>query len=1703
MSNKLIISPVSIDLGAKNTGVYFAHYPAGSSIEDIEKEGKVYQLEKNNYTLLMTNRTARRHQRRGYDRRQMVKRLFKLIWVQHFGLEWDKNVQQATSFLFNRRGFSFLSEEYNAEILSRLPEEVYQLLPNELRIDPKNKNEYDYASALTEWGNAGETKVQECFDAILRQAYYEKIRRCCKEKKIGDVIKEGNNSVKLGDTPIDIFKEIFSELSEIKNRIETEEYTFTNNQNTKITAKYNKGETLNVLSFINNNDIEVANAINEKLPREQIEWLFNPVGNFDLEKSMENLTEPENIDIKLHLKHLAFALHKILSELQSGGRHRSKYFEEVSDVLGNKNHAHNYLNEFCIKKLQSGNLKLRNTGSVLKVDSLANLISHLSNLELKPLRKYFNDEKHKTGDYWDEARLKKIFDRWITLEWRINPEKDKDKAKETKGDYKKLCENWKAHNGTVVDFWLKTDPFYTIPPYQDNNNRRPPRCQSLVLNATYLDKHYPEWRQKWLAKLKECTKVQEHLDDFEVRLKNLQSGKGKSYFSDKTTSCVKEDNNGSERKKTDEEIRAGNSQRRTLKVLDARILQFIFDRVKADDPLKLNELYSHTKKYRQSQSTDEERENAKEWLEQAIKNSILPDTLKTARDYKDDAIFKQGSFLHLICKYYKDRQKAREGRFFIHPEYRHDNKNTGRFDDSGHLLTYCNHKPRQKRYQMSEDLASLLQVMPRKLEEFITEQGGETIDEKFNWLYGIKNLRTNCERAAKEQKERRGRLKLDIQNIYTEHNRNQREPKFYSFCERAKSLCLIVTQPMYDDSAQKQWKRNLEANPAAAVYLLAQINNLVFKERSGNASTCAVCSTDNALRRQMITSDDIKESHAKAQRLPAIETRLIDGAVMRMARIVGGAIADDKWERIKGELQAGKSVRVPIITESNRFEFEPNLKEIKGKKLSESEKNSGTAGQQKLAVGKDDRIKKASLNVCPYTGEDLSSNAGEIDHIIPRQSEWGTLNDETNLIWASRIGNHHKTNNHLSLSSLHNYYKNAQFPEMDDDGIKQWIIDQIGDGEGENFKFGPYRSFINLSQEQQKAFRHALFLSGSHPLRKKVIEAINNRIQTLVNGTQRYFAETLANGLYKKAKAINKQHLLSFDYFGVEAQDNTRGEGIYNLRKELVESYRDDLKEYDKENGTTQDPYSHLLDAQVAFCMIAVAHHKEGSLKLDLGNAGLWSRVDKKTGEVKDKKGKIYDAQLFNTIQVAPERLKLEPLERQNPGPKASSVMHRPLFNDNAVAMHFLKLIEIKEPNQKTKYLTGFLNLSQLKKCLNENPEDRGCYSKYADELNDRYRKKYLLLYLDKFAVGSGTGTTMLTGFGEKRVTVKIYSLDKKKVYRFLIDHFNTATDVSLWESKKADELKILKSLYRLWYFTQRQKIIVKDNNKETLYNLKADNEKCGRFINPQIEKAWNDLHSSIDNSQDLRKQLKDYFLNKDDNGQRVLKHDHKHKRVAKEFSLPISCQKGFLIRKKNWKGKDVYYCRPGSNDFSQTLLHKDQHGVIPDKDKDERLVNAYRQKNMFYCSSNFTKLKKELRPLDANLGVDPNKYYEAQIPPEFSKYICKVENRRIDAGRPRYRFYLKEKERMDFTTFKKFILKYPFRNLQDLRKNLKLEWVEGRIYDPDSLEKSIAKVEKMKPKPELLLPALKEIEKLFKESKKNKILSYSAKGKFTLSTCK
>ena len=1672
--NKRIISPISIDLGAKNTGVYFAHYTAGSSLDLFKKQGKkagkVYQLDSNNYTYLMAERTAKRHQRRGFDRRQMAKRLFKLIWGKHFGLKWDNDndnyVQQTISFLMNRRGFTFLTEEYDTEILSRFPKEAYEKLPDELKGDVKeNDDGYDFTNTLTEWANAGEKgkeKVQEYSGAILLKAYYEKIRKICQEKKSDDAVVREGQSVKLGDTPKNIFEKIFSELPNLKNRIETEEYTFKNDKGENITTKYkNKGEKFNILVFINNNAVEVADTIKAVLPQEQKEWFFNPAGNFEVEKSREKLEDQENIDIKLHLQHLAFALYKTKTELESGGRHRSKYFEEIETILKNKNHKRGYLKEFY-KTLQSK--ECQSVG--LTINSLHNLIGHISNLELKPLRKYFNapmhkiskKNKNKEGDQWDEQRITKFFERWILSEWRINPEKDKYKTEGAKYDYKKLREKWKEKPGGIVDFWLETPPDWTIPPYQDNNNRRPPKCQSLTLNVSFLKSKYPKW-QNWLVKLEELPLIHEYLGNYKEDLKTLESGKSrekkkKFYFTDKQADNLLTD-----------------SGRRSMAELDARILQFIFDRVGDEDPLNLNKIYSRAKKIKQDiNKKDEASVKHVEEVKTKLKNAIskLPDGLKSDHH---NGLFPEGSFLHLICKYYKYRQRARDGRIYIHPKYHfvkgRGYENTGRFDDKPHLLTYCNHKPRQKRYQMLGDLARILFTTEENLKSKIHISDEiksnkdptilfKTIESFFKEIKdgnrGLKSFMKDCADAQKDYgnslkevidsnyraytklKKDKGKLIAEkIQNIPDNNKISDKKKKsiensitrLITLKEKSTVFAELLSEKIHDRLTDDEDEKEAITDKFNNPFSLAQIYNIVYKERNGNSKTCTVCSIDNSFRMDASFNEQKKDFIAKAQRLPAIPTRIIDGAVKRMARIVGGAIANDKWKNIRDELELGNEVCVPIITESNRFEFEPSREElVKGQRPKPRKGSVLERGDEyEIFASKEDRIKKASLGVCPYTDQELG-NTGEIDHIIPRTSRWGTLNDETNLIWASGPGNQHKTNKPLSLANLGSEYKNKVFDNKSDEEIKNWVIDQIGEGSGEDFKFGKYRNFRNLTENQQKVFRHALFLVGE-PIQIKVLNAINNRNRALVNGTQRYFSEVVANEIYKKYLAYKKERNekindaeLSFDYFGIASDGSVNS--VPCMRRKL-ENMKDkngnftcpELQEHKKEKGEGQTFYSHLLDAEIAFMIALSNHYRNGSFRIKAAHIDLYRN------EYVDENGVLSDHDLYNTIKV-PEVNEPEKLKRKKANPEFYK--HKILWDSNPIAWHFLKLIEITEQQSgKTVFLKGFLDLKTLKDCLKNSDWEAALKSKYGYKKDDSEPEilLYAMIEEDEFIRSLFESGPMETqfGYGEKQIlenykkgeycfSVKLHTIDKVKITDFLLKYFHTKSDPQKWEQ---EESVIYTKLQKLLYFTKRKKItdgMLKEIEGEKRLNLdyKIDDLKT-IFYNPSLLKAWEQLrinwgkYKGNQDKNNLQVFLEEYFKNP-----QQFKLDHE--RVRKEFSLPqVSTGQGaLLIKRKSWNKNPIFQIQSTKQDANSAGTYKK---ALVNKNLIDILTPYYRSENIVFLTK-IEKLENHLMPFENSTLIDENQLYPCLIPENLKKHIESIDNKYLSKGDSNYKVVFK-----------------------------------------------------------------------------------------------
>jgi len=1666
---KKMILPIAIDLGAKNTGVFSAVYHHGTDVAQVDsKMGKVYELTKDSYTLLMDSRTAKRHQRRGLDRKQLVKRLFKLIWTEQLNLEWHDYTQQTLSFLLNRRGFSFLEEKHDAELLKHFPNDAISYLPQTLATDNTDNRDYDLNAKILEL-------LEDDSFAEVYSEIESNIKEVKREMVIASTIALINSAIetRISANTIEITKaNKLDKLERVSNWIV--EFLISQNANINKLIVEEKSYSCDLLSYISLLEDDELYSLKQSLPLFNEKalkvsvWNFN-ISNFNLD-SDANIKKLEEGDVKTHIHHLAFALHNIKKELDEGSRHRSKYFEEVASVLLTTNHQEQYLKNFC-QNLH--NCKYAN----LTVKKLINLIGNISNLELKPLRKYFNDKGHIEADYWNEKSFAETYCRWVLGEWRVGS-KDKDKQPNAKYDYKSLCNDIKQKVGTtkniqhsVVNFMLDLDPCRTIPPYQDNNNRKPPKCQSLILNSNFLDNNYPNWQSN-LVSLKKLDSIQGYLETFEQDLRDLKTGKQASYFV--------------EQKNTNKQIASG---QRDYKDLDAKVLQFIFDRVKATDDLLLNEIYSLAKKVKQNASTNSEKTEYASKLLKAIDNSNLPNSLKSKHKLckhfdklseldsaiydklNDSDVFEQGTFLHLVCRYFKYRQRAKDSRLYIMPEYSYDKKldkwnNTGRFDDSGELLTYCNHKPRQKRYQLLNDLAGALQVSPTQLMKSVEDrlrqaQSSSSLSEVemmkksqdeqiLEWLKTFR-IGGYCKTAVEMQKQYRGTLKLAIDKArFREKIESIRKNKKSTDDEKIILEKYNNTKaPTVDETKLVKLVDNIEksatkiaeslglelahAEKFNSIFSFAQIQQIVFAERSGNASTCAVCSVDNAHRMQQtklaehsrseLQSNSVVTStgsvtldrvSTKAQRLPAISTRVIDGAVKKMATILARNIVDDNWGNVKQALENNEKLSIPIITESNAFEFEPNLADIKGTKKKD------TTTKEELFAKKENRIKAFAKGRSAYSGKPLNENT-ELDHIIPRSSKkYGTLNDEANLICVSRDDNQNRGNTVYSLSNLANNYKQLQFGTTDSQEIESWIAKTIWDDKKQDFKFGNYRSFINLTADEQKAFRHALFLVDDNPIRQAVIKAINNRNRAFVNGTQRYFAEVLANNFYLRAK---KEKLdtskLDFDYFGVETT-NTAGRGVTDVRK-LYENLDKDIKAYAK-GDKPQDSYSHLIDAMLAFCVAADEHKNEGSIGLKMGNKyGLFptpNNYDTNTGEVLT----WLDDDIFKQIKVTDNEFEARVLARRKATEGFNT--HRQMTRDGIYAEKYLPILVHK-------------SLDEIRKGFSwDNSEE---IKIFKGKIFDKQQLINIVFSLE-FAGLTTNSNNHINDVDELREILELkgvsstddyfyINLQIQKVHEYYVENYNTA----LGYKKYSNEMNFLRSIA---YRTEKKNIKSIDDVKAIL--AKDSNFKSGKVCLP-YKQEWQRLYDAwLDTSiKDDILFLRGYFG--------VTNQTKYHNKIRKDFSLPIkSIQGNYIFRRKSWDNRNIYQIMNNSDPRKDDVQAYVPVFDIISNQRSKGIIDAFVSDNIFMLSNDdYASCD------DSNIKLlDRSKWYLVEISDDIKEIgINKIHYRVDDNSRPSIKISYKNISEDNIETLCNSALIKP-NVVKDLKEQLeKVSYFEGFIY--------------------------------------------------------
>ncbi len=1246
------ISPIAIDMGAKNTGVYYANYKQGSSFDEIDKKGEVLIYEE--YTALLRDRTAKRHARRGYQRKKLAKRLVTLVLESYFHFPAGEH-SQAIGFLLNRRGFTRIEEEYSPEHLQNMPGEAWDALFEEVQQLLGNKKD-GIDKIIEQLTNDEPKKITEIFKAIQEIEGYKNFQETKDEikkdyvyfdyvEKIGkafDIVKKGRDITdeKMRKTAKDT--QNLSETSKwIVGRLQENELDFitdTGNQ-TNLITQINKISNIKQLK----NKLPDIEKEREKIKKREKEnnnsdWNFK-IAEFEFNHKNEKGLEEDKP--KTHLHHFCYAIYQINHALTTGHRHRSTFFEEIkSDLLKADKHSHEYLKNF-IKDIKDN--------QKLDINKLHKAVCHISNLELKPLRAYFNDSSpiqrkkeyrktdrtksnfvsHKNGgDEFSNEKLSRVSSTWFLKHWTVNKEKDTSK-KVT--DHKELKQLWEQHQDKddVVAFWLETDPTLTIPPYQSMTNRKPPKCQSLVLNGEYLDKHYPNWKD-WIASLNPDKGYKE-------KMQSLQSRKGKR-----------------ERKGKPIDGRLVSDE-----LISLRQLQFVLDTAKKIDNYKLNEIWSAHHKIQQLQK-DNTKDSAeiKIWkgkLKKIKEESQLPNKLKQDLDFD-----KQDSFGHFINKYYKNRRKAKDGRYFLIQEKKE------KWLTDGRLLILCQHKPKQKKYQWLLDLSAILGVDSKKLGNKIRGKDPE------DWLKEISGFKSACAASAKAQKDHRGGLKTQIDREFRKKKGN-----LYELNDKCEKLAIKLSALVFDDLSKDDQSK--KAKKFKSIFSFAQIDNIVFKDRNGFSKTCPVCSTDNAFRMNEV------DGFAQAQRLPALSIRLIDGVVMRICDAVSRHVAVVCWKQYIGhDVDEGAEVNIPLILEQNRFEFEPNLAKLKGKKTNKDDMRSDYAD-------KVERIKTDAKNICAYSGDDLG-DCGEIDHIIPQASVYGTLNDEANLIYVSERANKEKRNKEKFLADLNDEYKQKIFNCTIDDEIKEFIYQQLeGENAGEvdvdaRFCFGAYLSFINLDEKQKIAFRHALFLKDD-PLKRKVINALQNRNRTIVNGTQRYMAQCIADKIYKIAKQAGKEKQVSFDYFEYSATAHNSNSTV-NLRKfyEDKDAKLPDgtpLADLAKKPGT-QKLQSHLIDAQMAFLLAADEHKNNGTMGLYFGKGETVTQgVDMETGEYKPNKFFELSCVEEKNIEVElnAKSMNKKIMENSNTDKKInmSKIFQRYVFKQNAIGERYKPIVEFEE----------------------------------------------------------------------------------------------------------------------------------------------------------------------------------------------------------------------------------------------------------------------------------------------------------------------------------------------------------------------------------------------------------------------------------------
>ncbi len=364
---------VSIDLGAKNTGVITVTHKAGTtpSPSDCFAATIVMPTESDGLTYSSKNRTAVRHRLRGKKRFTMARRLLRLIIKDRLDSQQislsnsaEKRLFEALFGLLKRRGFNRVDSESDLTVLESLDISIFANFPG---LD----------EVFCESGFASSTALAEAWENLTQKpALRQRFLAVC----------PNNNDFK---------KYLKAQYPELNS----------------VVTKYLDG-----------------------------------------------------------LKAMRDDCNSIELQVTMGHKHRSKYLKEILIDMGKDSRLSPAIDAF---------------GSL---ERLWCLVGNISNLQLRAHRWYFNAPEMLTGDRWEPAKLQATVARAFKY---FHPASHEQALLANQ----LVSEIENAEN--IVEALCTIDPSRTIPPYEDQNNRRPPVDMTLWLNPQTLNKRYGKIWCSW------------------------------------------------------------------------------------------------------------------------------------------------------------------------------------------------------------------------------------------------------------------------------------------------------------------------------------------------------------------------------------------------------------------------------------------------------------------------------------------------------------------------------------------------------------------------------------------------------------------------------------------------------------------------------------------------------------------------------------------------------------------------------------------------------------------------------------------------------------------------------------------------------------------------------------------------------------------------------------------------------------------------------------------------------------------------------------------------------------------------------------------------------------------------------------------------------------------------------------------------------